>query len=165
MKYLTLISILILMTFTVQAYAYSLEEIPLNEYLPQEFFRSDAETLFSLANNERIENGLSPYKWDEKLNEAAQLKADDMAKNNYLSHYSESYGTPFKMLKEQDIRFMLASENIGINTTITSAHSAFLDNAFNRFNILNKSYTKMGVGIANSQEYGKIVVEIFIRES
>jgi hypothetical protein len=57
-----------------------------------------ASILFSLVNEARVKEGLEPFVWDERLNSAAKLKANDMMENSYFNHNSPEYGTPFIML-------------------------------------------------------------------
>lgn len=46
----------------------------------------DAQELLELVNAERAKVGVAPLVIDERLNQSAQAKADDMAKNNYFGH-------------------------------------------------------------------------------
>lgn len=125
---------------------------------------SDEALLFALVNADRSENKLPPYAWDEKLNKVAQIKAEDMVKNKYFGHSSETYGTPFQMLKGLKIAYKSASENLAGNNSVQNAHIKIMSHPANRTNIINTRFTKMGVGIANSEEYGKIIVQLFIQE-
>ena len=44
------------------------------------------------ANRLRAAKGVAPLRLDERLNETAQVRADDMAKRNYFSHYDPVTG-------------------------------------------------------------------------
>lgn len=59
----------------------------------------DAQRLMSLVNNVRQEKGAEKLEYSEELSKVAYDKARDMVTNNYFSHQSPSYGTPFEMMK------------------------------------------------------------------
>ena len=63
----------------------------------------DENELLSLINTERKKNNLSALKIDKELQNVARLKANDLVDNNYFSHISPIYGTPFEMLKSNKI--------------------------------------------------------------
>ena len=50
---------------------------------------------FNLINQQRINNGLPALKIDEEVQRVARIKAQDMVDNNYFSHNSPTYGSPF----------------------------------------------------------------------
>jgi uncharacterized protein YkwD len=119
--------------------------------------------MFSLVNSARSENGLEPYGWDDKLNKIARLKAEDMAKSGNISHVSETYGTPFQMLKSLYAPYKNASENISTSASVYSAHASIMARPQNRANVFAR-YDKMGVGVVRSENYGEIIVQLFVRE-
>ena len=49
---------------------------------------------------------------DWELARVARMKSQDMAKKNYFSHTSPTYGSPFDMMKQFGISFRTAGENI-----------------------------------------------------
>ena len=65
-----------------------------------------------LVNIERQKAGLAPLKIDSKLCQIAKLKSEDMKKKGYFSHTSPTYGTPFDMLKQFNVTYKTAGENI-----------------------------------------------------
>ncbi len=124
----------------------------------------EQQELFELINNYRRENRRRILVYDEKLNKIAQLKAQDMVKNNYFGHNSRAYGTPFNMLKQMGVIFKSASENIVYSNNINAAHEKTVGNLTQRVNILNERYSRAGIGVFDSKSYGKIIVEIFIED-
>lgn len=81
----------------------------------------------------------------------ATLKSQDMAKNNYFSHTSPTYGSPFDLMKKYGISFHAAGENIAMGQTSPSqVMNAWMNSAGHRENILKASYTKIGVGVAQN---------------
>lgn len=117
-----------------------------------------------LINQERTKNGLSALKIDDDVQNVARTKALDMVKNNYFSHNSPTYGTPFEMLKHFGVSYKTAGENIAGNSKAESAVTAWMNSEGHRKNILNSSYDYTGIGIANSPKYGKIYVQMFIKK-
>lgn len=50
------------------------------------------ENLLKFVNDERAKNGVAPLALDERLNQSAQIKADDMHDNNYFEHVNPNTG-------------------------------------------------------------------------
>lgn len=127
---------------------------------------SEQETeLVNLINKERQDRGLAPLAVDEDLSKVAKTKAQDMKDNNYFSHTSPTYGSPFDMMKKFGISYNAAAENIAKNSDVLSAHYAFMNSTGHRENILNAYYNKVGVGVvSNTAGNGVIVVEMFIND-
>ena len=53
-----------------------------------------------LVNAERSKVGLAPLTQDWQLSRVARYKSQDMKDNNYFSHTSPVYGSPFNMMKK-----------------------------------------------------------------
>lgn len=123
---------------------------------------NDESTLLFLINEEREKNNLSKLQIDENLQNVARLKAQDLVNNNYFSHISPTYGTPFEMLKSHNIAYKTASENIAGNSDINSAVKSWLNSDSHKENILSNDYNYTGIGVVDSIAYGKIIVELFI---
>ncbi len=123
---------------------------------------SDESELLSIINSEREKNNLPSLEIDEQLQNVAKLKATDIAQNNYFSHISPTYGTPFEMLKSYNISYKTASENIAGNSNIKSAFDAWISSDSHKKNILSNDYNYTGIGVVDSIAYGKIIVELFI---
>lgn len=121
--------------------------------------------LVDLINSERTSRGLNPLSIDENLSKVARIKAEDMRDNNYFSHTSPTYGSPFDMMKQFGISYNAAAENIALNSDVVSAHYALMNSSGHRENILNPYFNKVGVGVVtNSTGNGVIVVEMFINQ-
>ena len=75
---------------------------------------SDEKEVFDLINKQRTNNGLAALKNDSEVQRVARIKAQDMVDNNYFSHTSPTYGSPFDMLKSFKISYKTAGENIMI---------------------------------------------------
>jgi len=109
--------------------------------------------MLGYINAERAAAGVAALTLDTKLCEGAYLKSKDMAVNNYFSHNSPTYGSPFDMMKNQGISYTRAAENIAKNTSVKGAHTAFMNSAGHRANILNGGYHKVGLGFYQQGNY------------
>ena len=117
----------------------------------QDFERQVAE----LVNVERAKYGLSPLTLNAELSNGARMKSKDMHDNKYFSHTSPTYGSPFDMMKSLGITYRTAGENIAMGYhTPEAVVKAWMNSKGHRDNILNASYTEIGVGyIANGGYY------------
>lgn len=123
---------------------------------------SDEQEVFNLINKQRTNNGLTALKNDNEVQRIARIKAQDMVNNNYFSHQSPTYGSPFDMLKSFGISYKSAGENIAANSSNSGAVTAWMNSSGHRANILNSSYNYTGVGVVSSPKYGKMYVQMFI---
>ena len=123
---------------------------------------SDEKEVFNLINQQRTNNGLSALKVDSKVQRVARITAEDMVTNNYFSHTSPTYGSPFDMLKSFKISYKTAGENIAANSSNSGAVNAWMNSSGHKANILNSSFNYTGIGVVNSSKYGKIFVQMFI---
>lgn len=129
---------------------------------PSSTLTSDELEVFNLINQQRANNGLPALKIDSEVQRVARIKAQDMVDNNYFSHNSPTYGTPFNMLKSFGVSYKSAGENIAGNSSNSSAVTAWMNSSGHRANILNSSYNYTGIAVVNGSKYGKIYVQMFI---
>ncbi len=107
-----------------------------------------------LTNAERTKQGLPALKIDTELSKVARIKSEDMQKNNYFDHNSPTYGSPFDMMKKFGISYTSAGENIAQGQrTPEEVVQAWMNSAGHRANILNNSFTHIGVGYVENGNY------------
>ncbi len=123
---------------------------------------ADEKEVFDLINAKRTAAGLFALKIDAELQNVARAKAEDMVKNNYFSHTSPTYGSPFDMMKSFGVSYKTAGENIAGNSSNTGAVNAWMNSEGHKANILNSSFNYTGVAVVKSSKYGKIFVQMFI---
>ena len=123
---------------------------------------ADEQEVFNLINAQRTSAGLSALKIDEELQNVARVKAKDMVDNNYFSHNSPTYGTPFNMIKNFGISYKAAGENIAGNSSNQGAVNAWMNSEGHRANILSNNYNYTGIAVVSSPTYGKVYVQMFI---
>ena len=139
----------------------SIEEI--NEYKPETVqLTEDEKSVFELINKYRTENGLEELQIDDELQNVVRLKAKDMVDNDYFAHESKEYGSPFDMMKNNQINYRVAGENIAGNSDNQKAVEAWMNSESHKSNILNNSYNYTGIAVVSSHKYGKIFVQMFI---
>lgn len=100
-----------------------------------------------LVNRQRAAYGLEPLTINTDLSLKARIKSKDMKTNNYFSHTSPTYGSPFDMMKTLGITYRSAGENIAMGyTTAEAVVNAWMNSQGHRKNILSANYTAMGIG-------------------
>lgn len=116
--------------------------------------RNFEQEVIRLTNAERLKAGLKPLSEDWELSRVARHKSMDMSQRNYFSHTSPTYGSPFDMIKAYKLTYRSAGENIarGQRTPQQVVH-AWMNSSGHRANILNRSYTHIGVGFEPNGNY------------
>ncbi len=121
--------------------------------------------VIQLTNQERAKYGLSPLKPDWQLSRVARYKSADMRDSGYFSHTSPTYGSPFTMMRNFNITFRAAGENIAMGQrSPQEVVKAWMNSSGHRKNILNGSYTHIGVGYAEGGSGRKYWTQMFIRK-
>lgn len=107
-----------------------------------------------LVNEIRQQNGLRPLAANWELSRVARYKSQDMRDNGYFSHSSPTYGTPFQMLSAFGLSYRTAGENIAKGYASPQAVvNGWMNSSGHRANILNASYTQIGVGYVSGGNY------------
>ena len=124
--------------------------------IPQEdaSVRDFEQEVVRLVNEQRAKNGLKPLTENWELSRVARYKSQDMADNRYFSHTSPTYGTPFQMIRAFGLFYRTAGENIAYGQrTPQAVVNAWMNSSGHRANILNGSYTQIGVGYVSNGHY------------
>ncbi|MBR3094420.1 MAG: SafA/ExsA family spore coat assembly protein [Clostridia bacterium] len=112
------------------------------------------EEVIRLVNEVREKNGLKPLTKNWELCRVARYKSQDMVENHYFSHTSPTYGSPFQMMKDFGLAYRTAGENIAFGQrTPQEVMNAWMNSDGHRANILNPSFTQIGVGYAANGRY------------
>ncbi|MDP4183104.1 MAG: CAP domain-containing protein [Bacillota bacterium] len=118
---------------------------------PQSSVKTFEDEVVRLVNVERAKNGLPALTSNWQLARVARYKSQDMINKNYFSHNSPTYGSPFTMMENFGIKFSAAGENIAYGQrTPAEVMNAWMNSPGHRANILNPSYTNIGVGLAKT---------------
>jgi len=105
--------------------------------------------IIKATNEKRMADGGAALKINPLLQKAAELKAQDMAKNGYFSHNSPDGKTPWRFLDAVKYDYNYAGENLAINFTDSSdVVNAWFNSETHKENLLSKNYSEIGVGTA-----------------
>lgn len=120
--------------------------------------------VLELVNKERAERGLPSLKLDNEVGKVARAKSQDMNDNNYFSHTSPTYGSPFDMLTDFGVSYRGAAENIAAGQrSPESVMNSWMNSAGHKKNILNESLTHIGIGhVEGDSQYGHYWTQMFI---
>ncbi|MDF2675496.1 MAG: hypothetical protein K0R09_3768 [Clostridiales bacterium] len=117
-----------------------------------------------LTNVERSKNGLPALTQNWELSRVARYKSADMANKGYFAHQSPTYGSPFTMMQNFGIRFSAAGENIAYGQrTPQEVVTAWMNSPGHRANILSRSYSQIGVGLARNKNGTAYWTQMFIQ--
>src|SRR3989344_3635895 len=143
--------------------AYSLYLFPKTSFLASLF----PGALIELTNEERKEAEAPLLKVNTQLQEGAQLKAEDMARNHYFAHIAPNGKTPWDWFEETQYAFSYAGENLALNYFDSGELvESWMESESHKSNILNKNFTETGIGIAKGTQSGvelTYVVQFFGR--
>ncbi|WP_441296782.1 CAP domain-containing protein [Bacillus sp. Marseille-P3661] len=106
-----------------------------------------AQQVIDLTNQQRANAGLPALKADAQLSGVALKKSEDMQQNNYFSHTSPTYGSPFDMMRDFGVTYNSAGENIAQGQrTPQEVVQAWMNSPGHKANILSEKFTHIGVG-------------------
>lgn len=112
--------------------------------------------LVEQTNEARVGEQLHGLTVNEKLTIAAQMKADDMAAKGYFAHESPDGTTPWHWFHEVGYQYAAAGENLAVNFTDSrDVTSAWLRSPTHRANIMNGTYTEIGIATARGLYKGR----------
>lgn len=121
--------------------------------------------VIELTNKEREKQGLSPVSENEALDQAAQLKAQNMFEENYWAHFAPSGKTPWDFILGTGYKFSFAGENLAKNFySSDEVVKAWMASPTHKDNLLNSKYQDIGIavveGVLNGQKT-TLVVQMF----
>ncbi|MEV0388817.1 CAP domain-containing protein [Nonomuraea sp. NPDC050643] len=106
-----------------------------------------------LTNAERAKGGCDPLKHDAKLRKAAFGHSADMAKNDYFDHDSRDGRDMTDRIRATGFTGSAWAENIAMGQRSAAAVvESWMDSAGHRRNIMDCSYTFIGVGAAKDSQ-------------
>ncbi len=108
--------------------------------------------VLTLVNEARTNAGLKPLTMNAELSRMAMFKAQDMHDNNYFSHDSPTYGSPFQMMKSFGIAYKWAGENIAKGQrSPVEVMNAWMNSPGHKANILSVNFTQIGIAYYNTE--------------
>ena len=113
-----------------------------------------------LVNAHRAAAGLSPVEYSAEISEAAQTRAFEIEKS--FSHTRPDGRYFSTALKDHGISYRYAGENIAWGQkSPEEVVTAWMNSAGHRANILNKSFTKLGVGYQQNERGVNYFTQLF----
>lgn len=124
-----------------------------------------ASVLVDLTNFDRAAEGLHGLAFNETLQRAAQLKANDMAAHGYFAHNAPDGKTPWYWFDEAGYTFAYAGENLAVFFGDSEdVERAWMNSPAHRANILSAHFTEIGIATAEGYYQGRktvFVVQMF----
>ncbi|HLR62234.1 MAG TPA: CAP domain-containing protein [Lentibacillus sp.] len=104
--------------------------------------------IFHISNVIRSQHGKSDLAWNETVSNVAYLHSEDMAKNNYFSHYEQDGDGLKERLAAKDVLYQSAGENIAAQyPDAPAAIHGWLNSEGHREALLKDEFTHLGVGV------------------
>jgi uncharacterized protein YkwD len=125
-----------------------------------------AASVLDLTNAERSRAGVSPLRSNTRLVQAAQLHADQMVAAGRLDHVlsGSQYAQPADRLAAAGYRWQAYAENIAMGqSSASSVVASWMRSSGHRSNILNGTYTELGVGYSVDRDGRPYYVQVFGR--
>jgi len=115
--------------------------------------------LTSITNEDRVANKVLPLVENNLLDQAAKMKAEDMASRGYFSHTTPDGKNPWYWLDQVGYKYSYAGENLAVNFFESKdVAEAWMNSPTHRANIVKKEFTEVGTGVANGIYEGKATV-------
>ncbi len=117
--------------------------------------------MLDLVNKERVANGLNPLAPDPELTEVARKHSADMFVRGYFAHDTPEGLSPFDRMRQANVRFTTAGENLALAPTIPVAHNGLMNSPGHRANILRPEFGRLGIGVMDGGMRGLMVSQEF----
>ncbi|MFA6376801.1 MAG: CAP domain-containing protein [Candidatus Paceibacterota bacterium] len=122
-------------------------------------------SLVELTNAERAKNSLPELTENPALDQAAYLKALDMAQNGYFNHISPAGINPWYWFGQAGYDYKYAGENLAIGFVDSGeVEKAWIASPTHKANIVNNKYKEIGIAVLKTNFQGNpanIVVQLF----
>lgn len=121
--------------------------------------------LVNLTNKDRVSRNIAELKINQLLENAAQMKANDMAEKGYFAHNTPDGKTPWYWLEKAGYEYQYAGENLAVNFVDSGdVHTAWMNSKGHFLNIINPKYTEIGIATSTGLYKGReaiFVVQMF----
>lgn len=117
--------------------------------------------IVAFTNEERADLAEPELAVNPLLEEAARLKAEDMAARGYFAHQSPEGWAPWHWLEVAGYGYVRAGENLAVNFDDSDdVVDAWMGSPTHRANIVKGAYTEIGVGMARGRYDGKNAIYV-----
>jgi uncharacterized protein YkwD len=125
--------------------------------------------VFDLVNRERSRAKLSTLEWDDRLAKLARDYSRQMAREGFFDHYDRNGRTVMDRAERARLRNW---SSIGENLFFCDEHPYFTQTALrgwlksrtHRTNMLDRSWTATGVGVATARDGSIYITQVFTHE-
>jgi uncharacterized protein YkwD len=117
--------------------------------------------MLDLVNQERRAAGLSQLTADPELTEVARRHSADMFARGYFAHDTPEGLSPFDRMRDANVKFTTAGENLALAPTIPVAHTGLMNSPGHRANILRPEFGRVGIGVMDGGMRGLMVSQEF----
>ncbi|MES1214226.1 MAG: CvpA family protein [Bacteroidota bacterium] len=117
--------------------------------------------MLNMINKERRKAGLPAFSPDPEMTNVARAHSQDMFRRGYFAHVNPEGKDPFDRMKEANVHFYAAGENLALAQTLQIAHTNLMNSPGHRANILNSSFHRVGIGILDGGFYGLMISQEF----
>ena len=146
--------------YTVEPESNEILSLPFKVENPRPRPELEAEML-RLVNQERAANGLAPLEADPELTEVARRHSADMFARGFFAHRTPEGKSPFDRIRESEVRFRTAGENLALAPALQMAHTGLMNSPGHRANILQPRFGRVGIGILDGGKRGLMVTQNF----
>ncbi|HKS30715.1 MAG TPA: CAP domain-containing protein [Pyrinomonadaceae bacterium] len=122
---------------------------------------------FELINSERRQRGESPLQWDAELSQLARQHSLNMARSGALGHTGPDGRGMAERARAAGIRgWQVLGENVafnqGFNDPSAFAVERWMGSSKHRANILNRQFTRTGIGVARAADGSIYFTQVFV---
>lgn len=127
-----------------------------NQYVSSsQMSQINADELLKLTNGERQKKNLKPLSRSTKLDQAAELKLNDMVGKNYWDHVSPSGKSPWNFFSLVGYSYIYAGENLARDFyDVESLVNAWMNSKEHKENILSPNFTEVGFAVKKADFQG-----------
>jgi uncharacterized protein YkwD len=93
--------------------------------------------------------------------EVARAHSRDMFARGYFSHVSPDGGKLSERIRQRELRYLLAGENLALAPTLPMAHQGLMNSPGHRANILRPHFGRLGIGVLDGGAHGLMVTQNF----
>ncbi len=123
----------------------------------------DKQEMLELVNEARMNkrrcggkkhDAVAPLQWSDKLAQAAQKHADDMADNDFFDHAGSDKSTVVMRIEREGYLWRAAGENVAMGPrSVSQAVQGWLDSPGHCSNIMNGDFTQIGAALSHNGQY------------
>jgi uncharacterized protein YkwD len=117
--------------------------------------------MLDMINKERAKEGFAPLKADPEQTMVGRAHSKDMFTRGYFAHVNPDGKNPFDRMKEANVKFYSAGENLALAQTLEIAHKNLMNSPGHRANIMNPAFGRVGIGILDGGFYGLMISQEF----